>query len=82
MEMQGNGCICVCTEYVRDEPAVAEPAGGPATEEVGAVRQEVGLHRRLQPVVVAGIHRRVTEHQHGGTPGGGVVDHPRRRWRH
>lgn len=46
---------CDCTKYVSDEPAVAEPAGGPAAKEARTVRQEVGPHHRLQPVVVPGL---------------------------
>lgn len=62
-------------DEVGGDAAVAEPPGGPAGE-VAAVGPEVALQHGADGVVVAGVHRRVAEHDdsrdgRGGGGGGG-----------
>ena len=62
-------------DEVRRDPAVAEAPCGLAPGEVAAVGLEVAPKERADVVVVARIHRRVSEHYDGG-------DSPRRGpWR-
>jgi hypothetical protein len=60
--VQRNRCkksrVSVYTEY---EPVIAEPAGGPAAEEVLSYDRKLALITVCSRLLFPGIHRRVTK---------------------
>lgn len=64
--------IKVRTQEIDDELAVGE-ATGRTTNEVKAIRLEVGLGQGLEVVVVAGIRYRVAKHVQGRREGVTII---------
>ena len=54
-------CFVFCTSVIKSDSAIAEPASGLSGVEISAVGQEICLENGVEVVVVADVHRGVSE---------------------